>query len=92
VGAVTLEVSLSDDTRDRLKEIAARNRKSEAEIAAALIEGALATDELEAAIIRRRLAQADAGGPFARHDEVLAWLEALGKGKSLPAPKANLTF
>jgi predicted transcriptional regulator len=92
VGAVTLEVPLSDETRDRLKEVAARNRKSEAEIAAALIEGALATDELEASIIRQRLAQADAGGAFARHEEVLAWLEALAEGKNLPAPKANLTF
>jgi predicted transcriptional regulator len=92
VGAVTLEVPLSDEMRDRLKEVAARNRKSEAEIAAALIEGALATDELEAAIICQRLAQADAGGPFARHEEVLAWLEALANGKNLPAPKANLTF
>src|SRR5919106_3271245 len=92
MGAATLEVLLSDETRDRLKEVAARNRKSEAEIAAALIEGALAADDLEALILRQRLAQADAGGPFARHEEVLAWLEALAEGKNLAAPKANLTF
>ena len=92
MGAATLEVPLSDETRDRLKEVAARNQKSEAEIAAALIEGALAADDLEALILRQRLAQADAGGPFARHEEVLAWLEALAEGKNLAAPKANLTF
>ncbi len=58
-----LDVLLTDETRERRKEVAARNRKSEAKIAATLIEGALAADELEVQIIRERLAQADAGGP-----------------------------
>jgi predicted transcriptional regulator len=87
-----LDVPLSDETRERLKEIATRARRSEAEIAATLIEGALAADELEVRIIRERLAQADAGGPFARHEDVLAWLEALSEGKTVPVPKATLTF
>ena len=87
-----LDVPLSDATRARLKEIATRSRRTEAEIAATLIEGALAADELEVRIIRDRLAQADAGGPFARHEEVLAWLKALSEGKTVPVPKATLTF
>jgi predicted transcriptional regulator len=87
-----LDVPLSDATRERLKEIATRARRSEAEIAATLIEGALAADELEVRIIRDRLAQADAGGPFARHEAVLAWLNALSEGETVPVPKATLTF
>lgn len=83
---------MSDQTRERLRSVAARNRKSEAEIAATLIEGALAADDLEVEIIRQRLAQADAGGPFARHEDVLAWLEALSESKDPPAPKATITF
>jgi predicted transcriptional regulator len=49
----------------------------------------LAADELEAEIIRKRLAQADAGGPFVRHEDVLAWLKALSEGRQVPAPKAT---
>ena len=87
-----LDVPLSEETRERLKEIAARARRSEAEIAATLIEGVLAADQLEVQIIRDRLVQADAGGPFARHEDVLAWLKALSEGKQIPAPKATSTF
>ncbi|MGH7316727.1 MAG: hypothetical protein ACREJS_10755 [Candidatus Rokuibacteriota bacterium] len=58
----------------------------------ALIEGALGADELELEIIRQRLAQADARGPFVRHEDVLAWLEALSEGKPAPAPKATVNF
>lgn len=92
MSTTTVQVLLSDETRDRLREIAARAHKSEAEIAATLIEGALAADELERDLIRRRLAEADAGGPFARHEDVLAWLRALSEGKDAPAPKATVTF
>jgi hypothetical protein len=48
-------------------------------------------DELEIEIIRRRLAQANAGGPFARHEDVLAWLKALSDGEQPPPPKATIT-
>ena len=92
MSTTVLDVPLSEATRERLKEIATRARRSEAEIAASLIEGALAADQLEVRIIRERLAQADAGGPFARHEDVLAWLEALSEGKQIPAPKATSTF
>lgn len=89
--SAALEVRVRDATRERLKEIAERTHKSEAEIAATLIEGALAADELEVEIIRRRLAQADAGGPFVRHGDVLAWLKALSEGQQVPPPKATAT-
>jgi predicted transcriptional regulator len=92
MGTTTVEVPLSDATRGRLKEVAERNRKSEAEIAATLIEGALAADELEVSIIQQRLAQADAGGPFARQEDVLAWLNALSEGRKIAPPKATVTF
>jgi predicted transcriptional regulator len=78
--STALEVPLPDETRERLKEIAAT-----------LIEGALAADELEAEIIRKRLAQADAGGRFVRHEDVLAWLKALSDGHRVPPPKATIT-
>jgi predicted transcriptional regulator len=87
-----VEVPVSDETRDRLQELANRNRTSIGRLAATLIEGALAADELENEILRRRLAQADAGGPFARHDEVLAWLKALAEGRAEPPPQATLRF
>lgn len=87
----TVEVPLSDEARKRLKEMAARIRRTEQETAATLIEGALAADEVEVEILRRRLTQADAGGPFARHDDVLAWLHALSEGRKAPAPEATIT-
>jgi predicted transcriptional regulator len=87
----TVEVPLSDEARKRLREIAARTRRSEQETAATLIEGALAADEVEVEILRRRLAQADAGRPFARHEDVLAWLQTLSEGTKAPAPEATIT-
>jgi predicted transcriptional regulator len=89
--ATTVEVPLSDEARERLKEIAARTRRTEQETAATLIEGALAADEVEVEILRRRLSQADAGGPFARHEDVLAWLQTLSEGKKGPPPEATIT-
>jgi len=91
MGTTTVEVPLSDETRERLREVAARTRRTEQETAATLIAGALAADELEVEIIRQRLTQADAGGPFARHEDVLAWLRALSEGKKTPAPEATIT-
>jgi predicted transcriptional regulator len=88
----TVEVPVSDETMDRLQELAKQNHTNVALLAATLIEGALAVDALEDAILRRRLAQADAGGPFARHDDVLAWLRALAEGRTAPPPQATLRF
>jgi predicted transcriptional regulator len=90
--ASNVEVPVSDETRDRLQELAKRNRTSIGRLAATLIEGALAADELEDEILRRRLAQADAGGPFARHDDVLAWLKALAEGRPASRPRATISF
>ena len=87
-----VEVPVSDETRDRLQELAKRNRTSVGRLAATLIEGALAVDELENEILRLRLAQADAGGPFARHDNVLAWLKALAEGRPVSPPQATISF
>jgi predicted transcriptional regulator len=92
MSTTSLDVPLSDETREQLKEIARRSRRSEAEIAATLIRGALAADDLEIRIIQDRLAQADAGGPFARQEDVLAWLAAISEGKDVPPPPATITF
>ena len=86
-----VRVPLSDKTRARLQEVALRARRSEEELAASLIEGALAADELEVEIIHRRLAEAEAGGPFVRHADVLAWLQAISEGADAAPPKATMT-
>lgn len=88
MGTTTVEVPLSEPVRARLKEVAQRTGRAEKETAAILIECALAADDLEAEIIRSRLAEAEAGGPFARHDEVLAWLRGLCDGKRASGPDA----
>jgi predicted transcriptional regulator len=90
MSTTTVTVPLSKETRERLQEVAARSHKSEAQVAATLIEGALAVDDLEAEMIRQRLAQADAGGPFARQQDVLAWLKALSDGQDADPPKATI--
>jgi predicted transcriptional regulator len=91
MGTTTVRVPLSDETRERLKEVAARSHRTEQETAASIIEAVLAVDEVEVEIIRQRLAQADAGGPFGRHEDVLAWLRALSEGEEMPPPKATIT-
>ena len=90
--ASTVEVPVSDETMVRLEELARRNDTDVGRLAATLIEGALAADDLEDEILRRRLAQAATGGPFARHEDVVAWLTALAEGKSAPPPRATIRF
>jgi predicted transcriptional regulator len=92
VVTATMEVSVSDETMDRLRELAKHNHMNVGRLAATLIEGALAADALEEAVLRRRLAQADAGGPFAGHEEVLAWLKLLAEGRTAPPPQATIRF
>jgi predicted transcriptional regulator len=41
-------------------------------------------DDLELETIRQRLAEADAGGRFVRHEKVLAWLDALSRDARPP--------
>lgn len=88
----TVEVPVSDETMDRLEELAKQNHTNIGRLAATLIEGALAADALEEEILRRRIQQADAGGPFARQDKVLAWLKALAEGRTAPRPQATIRF
>jgi hypothetical protein len=45
----------------------------------------------EIATIRQRLAKAEAGGPFVRQEDVLAWLKALSDSKEAPPPKPTIT-
>lgn len=80
----------SKETRERLQEVAARSHQSGARVVATLIEGALAVDDLGAAMIPKRLAQADVGAPFAHQQDVLAWLKALSDGRDATAPKATI--
>ena len=87
VRITNLDVPLCDETREHFYEIAARSRKSEAEIAAALIDRALAEHELEVQIIRDRIAQADVGGRL--DEDVLAPWNLLGSGKTIPTTQAG---
>jgi predicted transcriptional regulator len=92
MGTTTVQVPLSDETWGRLEQAARGANQNAAEFAATLIEGALAVDELELKAIRKRLTEADAGGPFAHQNDVLAWLKALSEGKHARPPKATITF
>lgn len=86
----TMLAALSVEARARLEELARRNDTTTHDLALRFLEGAIAADALEEHLLRLRIAKADAGGPFNRHQDVLDWLEALSRGEQPPMPTASL--
>jgi predicted transcriptional regulator len=89
--AVTSPVSvrLSAETRERLARLAESTGRSQAWLAAEAIDAYVDLNEWQVGAIQAAIDEADAGGPFAAHDDVKAWLGTWGGKQAKPAPKAK---
>lgn len=85
-----ISVRLKPETRERLARLAESTGRSQAWLAAEAIEEFVTLNEWQVGAIQAAVDEADAGGPFAAHDDVKAWLESWGGNKKRPAPKAKV--
>ena len=81
---ISAEVSPAD--YERLAAIAERTGRSASSLVAEAIRAYLDLDAWHVAAIEDAVRTADAGGPFAEHEEVVAWLDSWGTEHERPAP------
>jgi hypothetical protein len=90
----TILEKLSPEARAQLRSAAQELRSTEDELIALVVEHAfgpaLPMSEEDLAETRKAVAEADAGGPFVAHDDMLQWLKALAEGQDAPAPEATI--
>ena len=84
---VTTRVSRA--TKARLSALAKDMRRSESFLAAEAIENYIDVNAWQVGLIKRRLAELEAGVPTVPHEEVERWLDSLGTDHELPMPKAK---
>lgn len=93
VDATILE-KVSPEARDRLSAVAQEMQASEDDLVALVVENAFAPaielSEEDIAETKLAIAEADVGGPFVSHDDMLAWLKALAEGKKANPPEATV--
>jgi predicted transcriptional regulator len=83
---------VSQRVKDRLAEIAKTEQRDEDELVGSLLEASVESLDFRARIIRERLVQADAGGPFVDGEDVKRWLKSWGEENELPVPEATIRF
>ena len=86
----TISIPLRRAAKTRLETLAAAVGRSSEELVQQAIESYLDLDSRQVAAIGEALAEADAGGLFVRHQDMVAWLESWGTDDELPAPEANI--
>ena len=84
----TLTVRLSEDAQQKLDALARSTGRSKTFLVAEVVENFLASNAWQIEEIGKAVAQADAGEPFYRHEEVMTYLEtrALGGKPKRPDP------
>jgi predicted transcriptional regulator len=74
-------------TKMKLQALAKDTNRSEAYLVSEAIENYVAENDWQVALIRKRLAEAKAGGPTLTHDEVMRQVATRSKGRRLTADR-----
>ena len=82
---IVLNVPIGRSDRERLARLAETTGRSEEEIAAEAIAGALDANDWQVEAILQAIAEMDRGEGIP-HEEVPAWVESLGTAHGLPPP------
>jgi len=85
--SVVVTTRVSRETKARLSTLAKDTRRSESFLAAAAIESYIDLNAWQVGLVKRRLAEVEAGAPTIPHEDVERWLDSLGTGRELPMPK-----
>lgn len=85
--STTLSVRLSPEVKDKLEALARDTNRSKSFLAAEAIDSYVESNAWQVEGIREALRKADAGGPFAAHEEVEHYMERLARGEKPKRPK-----
>ena len=83
----TMTVRLPKATLARLDALARNTRRSKSFLAAEAIAGYVEANAWQVEAVRKAVEQADAGGPFYAHEDVMSYLEARARGERPERPK-----
>ncbi len=82
----TLSIEVSTTTAERLDQLARTTNRSTAKLAQEALDQFLEVEASHASAIAEAIAEADAGGPFIAHEDMVTYLEALARGEDPPPP------
>ena len=85
--SVVVTTRVSRETKARLSVLAKDTRRSESFLAAEAIESYVDLNAWQVGLVKRRLAEVEAGAPMVPHEDVERWLDSLGTDRELPMPK-----
>ncbi len=88
--SVTLTVRLKSAVKERLEAMAVSTRRSKSFLAAEAIEEFVELNEWQIARTQKAIEEADAGGPFAAHEDMAEWLLSWGSADERPAPEPKI--
>ena len=88
----TMTVRLPRTTLDRLAALARSTRRTRSFLAAEAIAEYVAVNAWQVEEIRKAVVEADAGGAFHDHRNVMDYLERRGRGERPVRPKAAATL
>lgn len=83
---VTFSVRMPRAMKERLDALASSMGRSTNHVATAAISSFVEANAWQVEEIRKAVEKADAGGPFVRHEDAMAYLEALARGENPPFP------
>jgi predicted transcriptional regulator len=87
---VPIPVSVGQPLRSRLEQIAQQTESNLEDLIVGVLQAYVEHYDWQTELIRKRLAEADAGGPFVPHEEVDRWMASWGTENELPRPKATI--
>jgi predicted transcriptional regulator len=86
----TVTVRLRKAELERLDRLAKDTKRSKSFLAAEAIEAYLDQNAWQIEETRKAALKADAGGPFVKHGDMVAWLESWGREDEPPPPEATV--
>ncbi len=82
----TATIQVMKATAERLEKLARSTDRDAVALAEAALERFLEVEEWQMRAIDEAIAEADAGGPFIAHEDMVTYLDALARGEDPPAP------
>jgi predicted transcriptional regulator len=87
--STTVTIRVSRELKSKLEALARNTKRSKSFLAAEALATYVDANSWQLGVIRQRLKEADAGGPFVSHDAVARWLDGLAKGRKGKRPAAS---
>jgi RHH-type transcriptional regulator, rel operon repressor / antitoxin RelB len=86
--STTVTIRVSQELKDKLEALARNTKRSKSFLAAEALATYVDANSWQLGLIRRRIKEADGGGPFVQHDSVAKWLDSLAKGGKSRRPQS----